>query len=276
MIWGWYTVKHDINRNIPIGSKLLMINGRTMMNTYNANNIDQLLNECTLPITLIFEAPKYLKNVPRSTLIQYQQKRGENTESDTKSEGYTNLIISRSMDIILWWLEDGGLVLILLGLLGIVVLNWNPLEFIKHRWYLILICIACIPDALWIIFHFFFLKHRKLRLFQRWRKRIKSSDKFSIVQEHRLNIHGHHRKHYLKHDQNGKQHHHHHQNQKRDSLDIYNEDKRKRGKHSKKSKEQKEEEEEIELGAVKAGDNASKAEAAMTEKILKMLVIYPI
>ena len=185
LIWGWYTIKED--KHIPIGSKLIMINGRYMTNGYNANNINQLLKECSLPITLIFEAPSYLKHTPRSTYIQYQHVITDHIQQQHIVDSQQNI------KIFVWWLEEGGLVTIILLLLAFIVLDW-PLEFVKNRWYLIFMFICCIPDAPWNLFYFFFMKNGR-GLILPIGKRKNLCHPFNIVNEHRLNIHGqHHRK----------------------------------------------------------------------------------
>eukprot|EP01084_Bolivina_argentea_P062756 114737_1 len=190
-VWGWYTVKtyDEHHRTIPIGCKLLRINGINLLNPSHWHQINRYLSLCTLPIALIFEAPHYLKSVPRSQHIQYQYDRrtkAHPTDTNTKANRHRQTIF-------MWWLQEGGFVFIILSILALIAVE--PIRaFVYNRLYWIIISILCIPSVASNIIHWLF-KTAKRNNTQSPHK-IEHTTSFTVVNEHRLSVnlnHTHHK-----------------------------------------------------------------------------------
>jgi len=184
-VWGWYTVRPVTSKNIPIGSKLISVNGVALSEANREQyNLRQLLLQSSLPISVIFEAPSYVKSVPRSTYIQYEH-------SCTKQGGVAEML--KNYTNLLWWLEDGGLVLILLALLALIVLDW-PLTFILDHWYLFIIMILSVwSNDPYHVINWLFFKRNRLHVLSSLFAVNHSRDQrriYSIVQEQRLHVPG--------------------------------------------------------------------------------------
>ena len=134
-IWGWYLI--ESHQHIPIGSKLISINFESIQDK-SYEQITDLMYNSPLPTTLIFEAPSYLKHVPPSIHIQICDDDGSGEQNNVSVENHSQFSIVEYLrnkkNIIFWWLEEGGFIMLCLGILALVVLDipW----YTQFRWYL--------------------------------------------------------------------------------------------------------------------------------------------
>merc|ERR1712130_82210 len=137
-IWGWFVVNKHQKYYIPIGSKLISINFQWIYGK-NQEEISQLMYNSPLPTTLIFEAPSYLNHVPPSIHIEVND---ENSTQETDEKYIYLAYLQKYKNIIFWWLEQGGLISIILIILSfnfyiylafllVFILNMPPKELLN-------------------------------------------------------------------------------------------------------------------------------------------------